>query len=73
MEYISGTARNQLFLFNQCLDEIIDKNHIVRFINAYVDSLDKFFYNVPRLLVSYSCFSFINSRNLAAFNGLRPL
>ena len=40
VEYIKGTDRKQLFLFNECLDEIIDKNHIVRFIDAYVDTLE---------------------------------
>jgi len=40
VEYIKGISRDQLFLFNECLDEIIDKNNIVRFIDAYVDALD---------------------------------
>jgi len=40
VEYIKGISRDQLFLFNDCLDEIIDENNIVRFIDAYVDALD---------------------------------
>jgi transposase len=40
VEYIKGIPRQQLYLFNECLDELIDENHIVRFIDAYADSLD---------------------------------
>jgi len=40
VEYITGMPREQLFLFNQSLDDLIDKKHIVRFIDAYVNSLD---------------------------------
>ena len=40
MEYIEGTCREQIFLFNECIDEIIEKDNIVRFIDAYVESLD---------------------------------
>jgi transposase len=39
-QYISGTDRRQIFLFNECLDEMIDPNSIVRFIDAYVESID---------------------------------
>ena len=38
--YIEGTQRDQIFLFNECLDDMIDENNIVRFIDAYVESLD---------------------------------
>ena len=37
---ITGTSRHQIYLFNECLDEIIDVNNIVRFIDVYVESLD---------------------------------
>lgn len=40
MRYIEGTSRKQIFLFNECLDEIIDNDNIVRFIDAYVESLE---------------------------------
>ncbi len=40
MEYISGTPRSQLVLFNTYLDQIIPADHPIRFIDAYVDSLD---------------------------------
>jgi len=40
VEYIKGIPRHQLYLFNECLDELVDKNHIVRFIDEYVESLD---------------------------------
>jgi transposase len=40
MEYINGTSRDQLFLFNECIDNIIDQNNPVRVIDAYVESLD---------------------------------
>ena len=40
MKYITGTDRNQLCLFNKKLDDIINNDHIVRFIDAYVEKLD---------------------------------
>lgn len=40
MNYIEGIPREQIFLFNECIDEIIEKDNIVRFIDAYVESLD---------------------------------
>jgi transposase len=40
MEYISGTSRDQLYLFNECIDNMIDQNNPVRVIDAYVESLD---------------------------------
>jgi hypothetical protein len=36
VEYIKGIPRQQLYLFNECLDELVDKNHIVRFIDEYI-------------------------------------
>jgi len=51
IEYIEGTPRHQIHLFNECLDEIIDENNIVRFIDAYVESLDleKLGFKVPAM------------------------
>ena len=40
MHYIVGTERDQIVLFNTRLDEIIDEENIVRFIDAYIESLD---------------------------------
>lgn len=40
MRYIEGTNRDQLSLFENKLDEIISEDHVVRFIDAYVDKLD---------------------------------
>jgi len=40
MNYIEGIPREQILLFNECIDEIIEKDNIVRFIDAYVESLD---------------------------------
>lgn len=59
MEYIKGTSRNQIFLFNECLDEIIDSNNIVRFIDAYVDSLDivELGFIIPKLNTGASPYS----------------
>jgi len=40
INYIQGTPRNQLVLFNECLDNIINENNQVRFIDAYIERLD---------------------------------
>ena len=40
MNYIEGTSRDQIFLFNECIDEIIGEDNLVRFIDAYVEALD---------------------------------
>jgi transposase len=40
MKYIEGTPREQLCLFEEKLDDIISEDHLVRFIDAYVDKLD---------------------------------
>ncbi len=40
MTYIEGTPREQLVLFSQTLDSLIAEDNPVRFIDAYVDSLD---------------------------------
>ena len=42
VEYRKGTPRNQIHLFQTCLDELIEEDNIVRFIDAYVESLDMY-------------------------------
>jgi len=38
--YIQGCARNQMFLFNTCLDDMIEEDNIIRFIDKYIETLD---------------------------------
>ena len=40
MDHIQGSDRNQFTLFPEALDETISQENPVRFIDAYVDSLD---------------------------------
>jgi len=40
MEYIKGSARDQITLYPSSLDEIIDANNTVRFIDEFVNTLD---------------------------------
>jgi transposase len=40
MKYINGINRKQLCLFNDCLDDLIDEDNIVRFIDEYVEKID---------------------------------
>jgi transposase len=40
MKYITGTNRTQLFLFRETLDEIIKDDHIVKFIDTYINKMD---------------------------------
>ena len=40
MEYISGTPREQLILLPEAVDDYILTDNPVRFIDAFVDSLD---------------------------------
>jgi len=40
MRYITGTPREQMVLFPERIDEYIAEDHPVRFIDAFVDSLD---------------------------------
>ena len=40
MKYIEGTPREQLCLYEEKLDDIISEDHLIRFIDAYVDRLD---------------------------------
>ena len=40
VEYRRGTPHNQLFLYTQCIDEMVEAEHIVRILDAYIDSLD---------------------------------
>ena len=40
MDYIEGFDRNQLILFPESLDEYISEDNPVRFIDAFVESVD---------------------------------
>ncbi len=40
MSYIEGVARSQLILFPESIDDYIEEDNPVRFIDAFVDSLD---------------------------------
>lgn len=40
MSYVEGVSRNQRMLFPDAIDEYIDEDNPVRFIDAFVDSLD---------------------------------
>ena len=40
MRYINGTDRSQTTLFPEVLDDYIQDENPVRFIDAYVDNLD---------------------------------
>ena len=40
VEYRRGIPRQQLVLYQQCIDELVDASSIVRVIDAYIDSLD---------------------------------
>ena len=52
MRYIKGIQRNQSILFPESIDEYIEENNLVRFIEAYVESLDMqeldFTYSEPK-------------------------
>lgn len=41
MKYITGFDRKQTVLFPETLDQLIERNNSVRFIDAFVDSLDE--------------------------------
>lgn len=40
MRHVEGIPRNQMVLFPECIDDYIDENNPVRFIDEFVDSLD---------------------------------
>jgi transposase len=40
MKYIEGTPRNQLCLFEEKLDDMIEEENLIRFIDVYVNKLD---------------------------------
>ncbi|MBN2856777.1 MAG: IS1182 family transposase [Candidatus Delongbacteria bacterium] len=52
VQYLEGVPRNQIYLFSECLDDIIEEDNIVRFIDAYVESLDleKLGFKVPSMI-----------------------
>lgn len=41
MEHIRGMDRNQVILFPEVIDDYITEENSVRFIDAFVDSLDR--------------------------------
>jgi len=51
MDYKQGIARDQLVLFNECIDNLVDKDSYVRVIDAYVESLnlEKLRFRIPEL------------------------
>ncbi len=51
MEFIKGTPRDQLVLFNESLDNIIEKDNAVRVIDVYIENLDlkKLGFKIPEL------------------------
>ena len=40
MDYIRGTSRNQVMLFPETVEDYITEDNPVRFIDAFVESLD---------------------------------
>jgi len=42
MGYIQGTGRGQLVLFEEKIDDMISEDHVIRFIDAYVERLNLF-------------------------------
>jgi len=42
VDYRQGTPRKQLFLYRQCIDDMVAEENIVRFIDAYIDSLNMY-------------------------------
>ena len=40
MSYLQGVTRNQALLFPEVIDECITEDNSVRFLDAFVDSLD---------------------------------
>jgi len=40
MDYIHGTPRDQIFLFKESLDSLVEEDNPVRIIDAYVESVD---------------------------------
>lgn len=40
MQYKKGIPRDQLVMFQECLDDMIDNGNIVRFIDEYINTLD---------------------------------
>lgn len=40
MGYVEGTGRDQLLFFEEKIDEMITEDHLIRFIDAYVNKPD---------------------------------
>ena len=53
MSYVEGIARNQIILFPESIDDYIEKDNPVQFIDAFVGSLDLgelgFKYSLPEV------------------------
>ena len=42
MKIRMGIPRGQLILYQHCIDEMVAEENIVRFIDAYIDSMDMY-------------------------------
>ena len=42
VDFRQGIPREQLFLYQQCIDELVECENIVRIIDAYIDALDMY-------------------------------
>jgi len=40
LNYIKGTSRKHMFFFQECIDEIIEEDNFVRFLDAYFYSFN---------------------------------
>jgi len=52
MNHIPGTARAQVLLLPECIEDYIPPEHPVRFLDAFVDSLDLFALGFPKAIVA---------------------
>ncbi len=54
MSYIKGINCNQILLFPEMVDDYVEEDNIIRFIDIYVDKLDMiklgFTHSIPNLL-----------------------
>ncbi len=72
MNFIEGTSREQLVLFNDKMDTIIGEDHIIRFIDLFVEKLDLISLNIqmndkvqgtgynPNLYLKIYIYSYLN-------------
>lgn len=40
MSYVQGDAREQIILFPECIDDYVEEENLVRFLDAFVENLD---------------------------------